>query len=163
MSYQKCFIKCKNLHFCTLHYIDVMNISMFCCCTWSARRYLILLTPILLSVLQSVSRNIYFFLLDFCLTKNMILSSFHSVLFCTRCIIKLYLKWLTNNYWIDTSYHKVSSTVVRMYSKMWNLSLHYPDVREVHCPIKNIFPPFLNYSFFFSSFLQYMTSKLSLH
>lgn len=150
-----------------------MNISMFCCCTWSARSYLILLTSILLSVLQSVSHKISFFFLDFCLTKNMILLNFHSVLFCTRGIIKLYLKCLRNNCWIDTSYDKVSSTVVKLSSKMWLLCLHFPDVREVHCPIKNIFPPFLKYSFllllvvvvvlFFPNFLQYMTSKLSLH
>lgn len=55
---------------------------------------------------------------------------------------------MTNSHWIDVNYDKSSSTVLKIYLKIWHHCLHPPDVSKGHCPIKNMFTPFLSTGIF---------------
>lgn len=62
---------------------------------------------------------------------------------------------MKNNYWVDASCDKASSTVLKMYLKIWNDHLHPTDVRKGHYPTKPIFTLFSVQIFFPLKFLQH--------
>lgn len=68
---------------------------------------------------------------------------------------KLFLKFKKNNHWIDASCDKASSTVLKMYFKIWNNFLHSTDVRKGNYPAKPDLPLFSVQIFSPLKFLQH--------
>lgn len=62
---------------------------------------------------------------------------------------------MKNNYWVDASCDKASSTVLKMYLKIWNDHLYPTDVRKGHYPTKPIFTLFSVQIFFPLKFLKH--------